>query len=224
MLDPPTKQTLLAFLGATVAVAACSKTVDKSDAEKKVKAFAEQAIGAVTKVACPSAKHGKGVTFECTVAFKDGGDYKVAIEQQDDQGNVTMTWPVQPIGTDAMEKLMADDFKAKGLEVTVDCGSGVVTLPAEGVDCKVSAAGRDTTDYLFKLEGTKLTWAPKNPPAAAPPDVPADDGAVLDGDEATGDDEAAGDDEGTGDEEIEGSGDEHAPDHGAGDDEPPMDD
>ncbi|MCA9677757.1 MAG: DUF4333 domain-containing protein [Kofleriaceae bacterium] len=152
----------IAIAGATLGLAACEKKIDKSDAEKKIKSWAEDAIGPVKSVSCPAAKRKKGVTFECTVAFKDGGDYKVAIDQKDDEGNVEWKWIVQPIGTDAMEKMMIDDFKAKGHEgVTVECGSGIITLPAEGVTCKVSAQG-ETVDFQFKIDGKNLVWAPKD--------------------------------------------------------------
>ncbi len=149
---------LVVALGA-LAATACSK-IDNKDAEKKIKDWATQNIGPATKVSCPAVEMKAGKSFECAVTFEGGGVFKLNVEQKDDKGNVEWTWVVQPIGGVKAAELIKNSLVEQVPDVAADCGTDVRELPAEGITCKVTGDG-ESVDFVVKLEGANLTWAPK---------------------------------------------------------------
>jgi hypothetical protein len=146
----------VALLGA----AACKNKIDNPDAEKKLKAWAEENIAPVSKVTCPQAEMKAGTSFECSVAFTGAATFKVRVDMKDDKGNVEWAWVVQPMSGKVAADMIAEGLKAQAPDVKVDCGDGVFEMKPEGLECKATAQG-ETVPFVFKLEGDQFTWEPK---------------------------------------------------------------
>lgn len=149
---------LVAVVG--LCAAACKSKIDNSDAENKLKAWATENIGPVTKVSCPQAEMKAGTSFECPVTFEGGQTFKVKVSMKDDKGNVEWAWVVQPMSGKVAADMIAENLKEKAPDVVVDCGAGIFEMKPEGHVCKATAQG-ETIDFVFKLEGDQFTWEPK---------------------------------------------------------------
>src|SRR6185437_5762140 len=84
----------LVLVGAGVAFILKSRNrgVDVSDADAKLKTWAEANVAPVDKVTCPEAKLKKGNAFDCKVDFTGGKSYPLHVVVTDDSGMVEYSW------------------------------------------------------------------------------------------------------------------------------------
>jgi len=149
----------ITLFAALAAVAACNK-VDTKDAEKKVKDIAEENIGPVKSVSCPSADRKKGVKFTCKVTFASGGSGNMQIELMDDEGNFTPNWVPWIVDGEKLAATVSGGLKEQQPDLgepAVDCGKGVVEVPAEGIACHVKA-GAIENDLMVKSSAEGIEW------------------------------------------------------------------
>jgi hypothetical protein len=135
--------------------------VDVADADAKLKTWAEANVAPVDKVTCPEAKLKKGNTFDCKVDFVGGKSYALHVVVTSDDGMVEYSW-VTPISTG--ERLAANIASAvktqQGKDVALDCGKGIVEIPAAGLVC--SATLGDQHGHLrvkFDANAKQIVWA-----------------------------------------------------------------
>jgi len=201
---------------AAVTVAGCKKVINTSDAEAKVKAWAERVVGPVDKVDCPKVERKKGVSFECKVDFKAGKSYQAKIDIIGDDGQFKADWPKMIIGADVLTDQIQKVVGPKVKDLKVDCGTGILEVPDDGYLCKASGNGgtgqiRATYDRATqRMAFEAVDDAPAAPTAgsgsAAQPgsdDGAADQGAAQGGDDKGGDDKG-GDGKGGGDDDGAG--------------------
>jgi hypothetical protein len=153
---------ILAFVGGIVGYLKTRDRVDTKEADAKLKAWAEN-VAPVDKVTCPEAKMKKGTTFQCKADFTGGSSYQIDVEVKDDHGEVEYHWDKPIIPT---EKLAADIVSAEktatGKDVKVDCGKGIVEVPADGLLCAASV-GDAKGHYRVKLDPKShdVVWIPE---------------------------------------------------------------
>ncbi len=127
---------------ALVALLAGCNEIDTRDAEAKVKGLAEEWVAPVKSVSCPSAKRAKGVKLTCTVRFQDGATGKMQLQITDGDGNFTWWWEPWIVDrvrlADSITDALEDQQPGLGT-LFVDCGTGVIDVPAEGLPCHVKA-------------------------------------------------------------------------------------
>lgn len=146
-------------LALAVLLAACNE-IDKRDAEEKVKEIAETSVGPVKSVSCPTAKRTKGVKFTCRVAFQSGGTGNLEIELVDGDGNFTPRWVPWIVDGDRLATTLADAVRDQQPELgdlAVECGTGVIEVPTEGVPCHVKGA-KIETDLIVKAGPDGIAW------------------------------------------------------------------
>jgi hypothetical protein len=129
---------VVAILGAVGFLKGCNR-VDVGDADAKLKTWAETNVAPVDKVTCPDAKLKKGNTFDCKVDFVGGKSYALHVVVTSDDGMVEYNWAT-PISSG--EKLAANIASAvktqQGKDVALDCGKGIVEIPAAGLVCSAT--------------------------------------------------------------------------------------
>jgi Domain of unknown function (DUF4333) len=83
---------------ATVALAACTKTVNTDALEQQIAAELQAQAGVTpSSVDCPDDVEAEaGGTFTCTATADDGSTATITVTQQDDQGN--LRWEVTGTG------------------------------------------------------------------------------------------------------------------------------
>ena len=137
--------------------------VDTADADAKVKDWAESNIGPVEKVTCPEAKLTKGNHFECAVAFTGAATYQARIDVLDDDGKVEYSWPTPIAGGELLAKnIVAAVKQQQGKDITLDCGKGVVAIPADGLMC-TAKLGENSGHLRVKSDGKSgVTWNVEN--------------------------------------------------------------
>lgn len=81
---------LLGALAVTVGLlAACGSSLSQTDVQDKIQQGLTEQLGGEYTVTCPSdIPVQSGAAFTCDVTSADGGTAKVAVTQNDDQGNL----------------------------------------------------------------------------------------------------------------------------------------
>ena len=129
--------------------------IDASDADAKLKEWAERTVAPVTSVTCPEARMKKGNAFDCKVVFASGRDASITVEMQDDDGNVQYHWTKPIAGGEKIAAVIADRIKSKTSHTaTVDCGKGVIDVPADGLVCNVSLDDKTTAHARVKYDAS----------------------------------------------------------------------
>lgn len=162
--EPMRRVHAIALFAMLAAAAACNN-VDTKDAEKKVKQIAEENIGPVKSVSCPSAKRKKGVKFTCKVNFQNGGVGTMEIELMDDDGNFQPNWVPWIVDGEKLATTVSTGLQDQQPDLgapTVDCGKGIIEVPAEGVACHVKA-GAIENDLMVKSSKDGIEWEVKKP-------------------------------------------------------------
>lgn len=133
----------LAFAGCSFQASCGGKSLNMENAKKFVtKMMTEQAGAPPTTVTCPdSVKLEKGKTFECTATY-GASEAKLLIDQDDDQGNVTVKSVTGVVLAKRAEAEIAEQIgKQTNLHVTVDCGERVHPATAgHKLTCKATDA------------------------------------------------------------------------------------
>ena len=131
-------------LGATVAMAACTRKLDMDKLKNELKSGLTSQLGVQIKdVTCPESREIKPAdSFECKASGQAGAAIALKVTQNDDQGNVK--WEVSAseglLDLKALEsQIGAGLHEQEGLQVTVDCGGKYrETEPAKAFDCKAT--------------------------------------------------------------------------------------
>lgn len=148
-----------ALLPLSLLVAAgCAKRIDRVDAETKIRAWATEHVAPVDQVSCPAAVMETGTSFECQVTFKDGSRHALVVTQRDDRGTVAWEWRAPIAGADHLAGFLTEQLLERDQPAAVDCGSGIVTLPAT---CAAVYEGARTELVVTSEGGTSLAWAPR---------------------------------------------------------------
>lgn len=137
----------------------CKDQIDDKDAEIKIKAWADDNVGSVKSVSCPKTSMKEGVSFDCTVAFEEGGSYKLTVTQKDDKGNVEWKWATPIVGAEKISEFVVSALQEQrpGGNPKVDCGTGIKEVPADGITCKLDADGEQLA-LVIKLDGDDVAW------------------------------------------------------------------
>lgn len=152
----------ITLFASLAALAACDK-VDTKDAENKVKTIAEENVGPVKSVSCPSADRKKGVKFTCKVTFQNGGTGNMQIEIIDGDGNFVPNWVPWIVDGEKLASTVAGGLQEQQPDLgepAVDCGKGIIEVPAEGIPCHVKA-GTLESDLLVKSDAEGIEWEVK---------------------------------------------------------------
>jgi hypothetical protein len=157
--------TIISFLVAAGGVAAYLTTrgrIDTSDADAKLKAIVEDGVAPVTKVECPQAKRKKGTTFDCRVEFAAGRAADLTVDIIDDEGGFKVHWAKVPLGgAEKLATMIETGIKSQtGKVAKVDCGKGIVDVPPDGLECKVTV-GNETAHAKVKEDPSthQMSWA-----------------------------------------------------------------
>lgn len=127
----------LGLLAAALLATACTRNLDATSVETAVADGILAQLGLeVSEVVCPEAVEMKaGNSFECTARTAGGAEIRVAVDQNDDQGNIE--W--ETAGTTGLLDLEALENQIRtglqeqaGVETVVDCGDGLSDTPAGG--------------------------------------------------------------------------------------------
>lgn len=147
-----------------LALAACDG-IDTRDAAAKVGNIAAQTMKSeVAKVECPEAERAAGVAFECAVTFAEGGTHRIRLTQTDDHGNFTPRWVDPVISRRRLAESIAEAARFEtGGEVSIDCGSGVDVIPAEGFTCTARTAARGERTITVLVDPRDASWQVRDP-------------------------------------------------------------
>ena len=144
-------------------VAAFLKTrgneLDPKKADQQVKTWAEK-VAPVKQVDCPEAKMTPGTSVTCKVQFVSGEAFDAKVSFKDKE-EVDLSWATPIIGIDKLTPTVVGWLKDQAKEdVKVDCGKGVVPIPAEGLVCKATDAKGETANVRVKYDAKTdvLTW------------------------------------------------------------------
>jgi len=136
---------VLAGLGVGALFLFGSKTVDTASVQQEIDRITRSAVEvAPADVRCPVGIDAQaGGTFTCT-AMVDGQPVTYWVHQNDDQGNVTVTYD-RLLRIDSVEASLADTVsQAVDVAVTVDCGPAdrtvLVNSPGEPISCTATNA------------------------------------------------------------------------------------
>jgi len=148
---------LLFLVGACQFSASCGgKKIDMAKAKEFVTATFEREVGQKPETTCPdSVKAEKGKTFECTAKFGTVSAI-VVIDQDDDQGNVTIKSVTGILVASKLEKQIGDHFgKQANAHVEVTCGDRVrAATVGDTFQCDAKDAGGATAKVNVKVKGT----------------------------------------------------------------------
>lgn len=129
--------------------------------------------GTIDEVTCPSSvKTQKGLTFECAIAFKEGGSMRIALEQTDDRGHVSFKLVGKMVSASVAAKQIADGLKEQAhVDVTIDCGKGVQPTEADGTfKCHATFPAGKQEVVLMKVDDDgQFTWNIPRPSSSPPP-------------------------------------------------------
>ena len=113
--------------------------IDTKDADNKIKEVLEDRIGPVDKVDCPEASRKKGSTFDCTIHFTGGKSYPLTVEITGDDGEWKPHWKgAQILGAEKLAADVTTSYAGKVKNLKVDCGTGVIEIPADGYLCSAT--------------------------------------------------------------------------------------
>jgi hypothetical protein len=153
---------ILAAVGGVVGYLKTRNAVDPKKADAAVKEWAEDAIAPVKKVDCPDGKTTPGSVLLCAVTFESGQGYTAKVTFHD-EGLYTMEWATPIIGAEKLAAdIASDETSATKKDFKVDCGKGVVEIPADGLVCAASAGGANG-HFRVKLDAKNhdVMWAPE---------------------------------------------------------------
>jgi uncharacterized protein DUF4333 len=136
---------VLAGLGVGALFLFGTKTVDTASVQQEIDRITRSAVEvAPADVRCPVGIEAQaGGTFTCT-AMVDGQPVTYWVHQNDDQGNLTVTYD-RLLRIDSVEASLADTVsQAVDVAVTVDCGPAdrtvLVNSPGEPISCTATNA------------------------------------------------------------------------------------
>jgi len=142
------------FVTACSFSASCGgKKLNMDNAKKFVEKTLEESTGQKPAASCPaSVDIKKGGKFECTARFGPGVEAKLVIEQDDDEGNVTIKAitgivPVKRIEAQIVEGIA----KQRNVQVEVNCGERVRAATA---NAKFQCAAKDASGQTGKVDVT----------------------------------------------------------------------
>lgn len=123
----------------------------------------EKDTGQKPEVACPaSVKIEKGGTFECTAKFGPKVEAKVAIQQDDAQGNVTIKSISGILVSRRLEQEIAETAgKQTNTHLDVTCGDRVrAAVPDTTFQCDVKDASGQTAKVNVKVKDAtgNVSW------------------------------------------------------------------
>jgi hypothetical protein len=155
---------LLAFAGACSFQASCGgKKLDMDKAKTFVTSALETETGQKPETTCPSSvKIAKGATFECTARFSPSAEAKVVIEQNDDEGNVTVKAITGILISKRLEAQIAEGVgKEANVHVEVSCGDRVRAAKAgDTFQCDVKDAAGQTAKVNVSVKDAagNVSW------------------------------------------------------------------
>lgn len=127
----------LGLLAAGLLATGCTRNLDAASVQTAVADGILAQLGLeVSEVVCPEAVEMKaGNSFECTARTAGGAEIRVAVDQNDDQGNIAWktagTTGLLDLG--ALEEQIRTGLEEQaGVEAVVDCGDGLSDTPPGG--------------------------------------------------------------------------------------------
>jgi hypothetical protein len=145
-------------------LAGCKGKLDAAKLEKEIKTTVEDQTDAkVASVTCPKEQPLKeGDKFKCDVAYKGGGDGKVAVKQTSDDGDVKFELEGSIIVPKTLEKKIADGLAEKGFaDIDVDCGKKVRTAEEDDTftcDATDPQGGKRKIAVTVKDDEGNIRW------------------------------------------------------------------
>ena len=127
-----------------VALSGCGKTLNVAKIEDTIKSsLTKQGGTSIKSVICPeNVKPEAGKTFECTGILDSGAGFAIAVQQQDDQGNIV--WEVSSVkGLVNMAQLQTElnqGLKKEVGQASIDCGNANSyrpVKPGEMFECQL---------------------------------------------------------------------------------------
>jgi hypothetical protein len=140
----------LAALGGTALYFFGAKTLEPESVQNEIVRITQEAVGVTpTDVTCPDDIEARaGGTFTCT-AIVDSRPMTYAVHQDNDQGDLTITYD-RLVRLDTVEAGLAAEVSSDiAIDVTVDCGPAgrtvIANAPGQPIDCTATNAS-DPTD------------------------------------------------------------------------------
>lgn len=112
--------------------------IDTKDADDKIKGRIEEYMGPVTGVDCAKADRKKGSTFDCKVTLPGNRTETLHVEIFDDDGHYYAKFGRPIVNADKIATTAMAQAKQKNVDAKIDCGKGIVDLPADGLKCAMT--------------------------------------------------------------------------------------
>jgi Domain of unknown function (DUF4333) len=155
---------LLVFATACSFSASCGgKKLDMDKAKAFVAKTLDDATGQKPDASCPaSVDIKKGGTFECTARFGPGVEARLVIEQDDEEGRVTIKAVSGIVPSRSIEKQIVEGIaKQLDKQVEVNCGERVRAATAGATfQCDAKATNGDTGKINVTVKDTSgdVAW------------------------------------------------------------------
>ncbi|MBW4580330.1 MAG: DUF4333 domain-containing protein [Tildeniella nuda ZEHNDER 1965/U140] len=150
----------------TIALSACSKTLDTAKLEGDIQQMVIRQGGVSLKtVSCPKkVALAAGQGFDCVGTLDSGDTLAIPVKQSDANG--TTTWEIPSakglLNLTQLESLFQQTIQQQGQFLSIDCGKGYRSVkPGDRFECKVAKASRKAVQTQ-KAAGKKAI-DPKQP-------------------------------------------------------------